>query len=74
MHKYIFICNICKYLPHSVSFLFKKIYLSYACEYTVAVLRHQKKASNLITDGCEPPWLLGIELRISARAVSGLNH
>jgi hypothetical protein len=38
------------------SFLpFKKIiYLFYVCEYTVAVFR-QKRASDLITDGCKPP-------------------
>jgi hypothetical protein len=36
---------------------------------------HQKKASDPITYGCEPPtlWLLGIELRTSRRAVSALN-
>jgi hypothetical protein len=30
-------------------------YLFYACEYTVTVFRHQKRASDPITDGCEPP-------------------
>jgi hypothetical protein len=25
------------------------------CEYTVTIFRHQKRASDLITDGCEPP-------------------
>jgi hypothetical protein len=35
---------------------------------------HQKRASDPVTDGCEPPcgcW--GIELRTSGRAVSALN-
>jgi hypothetical protein len=31
------------------------IYLLIICKYTVAVFRHQKRASDLITDGCEPP-------------------
>jgi hypothetical protein len=34
----------------------KKIYLFIICNYTVAVFRHpQKRVSDLITDGCEPP-------------------
>ena len=34
----------------------------------------QKRASDPIIDGCEPPWwLLGIELRTSQRALSALN-
>jgi hypothetical protein len=33
----------------------KKIYLVYVYKYTVDVFRHQKKVSDLITDGCEPP-------------------
>ena len=49
----------------------------YLClyEYTVAVFKHtpEECASALITDGCEPPVWLGIELRISGRAVSALN-
>jgi hypothetical protein len=55
--------------------LFLKIYLFYVCEYTVAVFRHLKRASDPITDGCEPPcgcW--GFELRTSGRAVSALTH
>jgi hypothetical protein len=36
--------------------LFLKIYLFYVYEYTVRCLQtHQKRASDLITDGCEPP-------------------
>jgi hypothetical protein len=35
---------------------------------------HQKKASDLITDGCEPTmWLLGFECRIFRRAVSAYS-
>jgi len=30
-------------------------YLFNVCEDTVAVFRHQKRASDPITDGCEPP-------------------
>jgi hypothetical protein len=37
------------------SFFFLKIYLFYVYEYTVAVFRHQKRASDPITDGCELP-------------------
>jgi hypothetical protein len=38
------------------SFLFfLKIYLFYICEYTVAIFRHQKRASKPIAGGCEPP-------------------
>ena len=34
----------------------KKIfYLFYVCEYTVCLQTHQKKASDPITDSCEPP-------------------
>jgi hypothetical protein len=36
-------------------FFFLKIYLLIICKYTVAVFRHQKRESDLITDGCEPP-------------------
>jgi hypothetical protein len=31
---------------------FKDLFI--ICEYTVAIFRHQKRASDLITDGCEP--------------------
>jgi len=34
---------------------FSKDYLFITCKYTVAVFRHQKRASDPITDGCEPP-------------------
>jgi hypothetical protein len=37
------------------SFFFLKIYLFIICKYTVAVFRHQKRESDLVTDGCEPP-------------------
>jgi hypothetical protein len=36
-------------------FNFKKDFIYFMYEYTVAVFRHQKKASDPITDGCEPP-------------------
>jgi hypothetical protein len=37
-------------------FVFKKIYLFIICKYTVAVYRQlQKRASDLVMDGCEPP-------------------
>jgi hypothetical protein len=36
-------------------FFFFIIYLLIIIKYTVAVFRHQKRASDLITDGCEPP-------------------
>jgi hypothetical protein len=40
----------------SFSFLFfLKIYLCNACEYTLTLQIHQKRASDPITDGCEPP-------------------
>jgi hypothetical protein len=31
------------------------IYLFYVCEYTVGLQTHQKRESDLITNGCEPP-------------------
>jgi hypothetical protein len=34
---------------------FFKIYLFIICKYTVALQTPQKRASDLITDGCEPP-------------------
>ena len=40
---------------HYVQLFFFKIYLFIICKYTVAVFRHQKRASDLVTDGCEPP-------------------
>jgi hypothetical protein len=42
--------------------------LLYVYEHTVAVFRHQKRALDPITDGCEPMWLLGIELRTSGKS------
>jgi hypothetical protein len=46
-------------------FFLKFIYLFYVCEYTVAVSRHtrQKRAPDLIIDGCKPPcgcWKLNL--------------
>ena len=43
------------YKKYFFFFFFLKIYLFIICKYTVAVFRHQKRASDLITDGCEPP-------------------
>jgi hypothetical protein len=34
---------------------FLKIYLFIICKYTVAVFRHPRRDSVIITDGCEPP-------------------
>lgn len=34
----------------------------------------QQRALDLITDGCEPPWLLRIELRNSGKAIRTLKH
>jgi hypothetical protein len=31
------------------------VYLFYVYEYTVALFRHQKRVSDSIADGCEPP-------------------
>jgi hypothetical protein len=55
------------------SFL-KNLFILY--EYTITVLKtHQKRASDLITDGCEPPCGCCVpELRTSGKAVSALNH
>jgi len=36
-------------------FFFKDLFIYYIYKYTVAVQTHQKRASDLITDGCEPP-------------------
>jgi hypothetical protein len=39
---------------------------------------HQKRSSDLITDGCKPPcdemWFMGFELRTFGRTVRALNH
>jgi hypothetical protein len=46
----------CPILVFSFLFLFFKKDLFYVCEYTVALFQtHQKRASDPITDGCEPP-------------------
>jgi hypothetical protein len=34
---------------------FLKIYLFIICKYTIAVFRHTRRDSVIITDGCEPP-------------------
>jgi hypothetical protein len=36
-------------------FFFFRFILFIVCKYTVAVFRYQKRASGLVTDGCEPP-------------------
>jgi hypothetical protein len=36
------------------SFFFKDLFI-FICKYTVAVFRHQKRESDLVKDGCEPP-------------------
>jgi hypothetical protein len=54
----------------------KQKYLFILCiwEHCSCLQTHQKRASDPITDGCEPPCgCLGIELRTSGRAVSTLN-
>ena len=44
-----------------MSFFKKKIYLFIylfiICKYTIAAFRHQKRVSDLIMDGCEPPCI-----------------
>jgi hypothetical protein len=52
-----------------------KIYLFIICKYCSCLQTHQKRASDIITDGCEPPrgcWRF--ELRTFGRAVSALYH
>jgi hypothetical protein len=43
---------VCKCFVECICFFFLKIYLFIICKYTVAV---QKRESDLVTDGCEPP-------------------
>jgi hypothetical protein len=38
-----------------ISLLFLRFILFIICKYTVALFRHQKRESGLVTDGCEPP-------------------
>jgi hypothetical protein len=46
----------CAHTLHIVKSNFLKDYLFIICTYTVAVFKHpQKRASDLITDDCEPP-------------------
>jgi hypothetical protein len=49
------VSSITLHLRFLFFFFFLKIYLFIICKYTVAVT-HQKRASDLITDGCEPPY------------------
>jgi hypothetical protein len=69
--------DVFHFVAYEICCCFLKICLFYVYEYTVAIFRHthQKRASNLITDGCEPPcgcWELSSgPLK---RAVSALNH
>jgi hypothetical protein len=65
--------------PVALSFLFliyKDLFFFFNVhKYTVAAFRHQKRASDPITDGCDPSWdCLGIELKTSGRAASALKH
>jgi hypothetical protein len=56
-------------------FLFKKIYLFYVCEYTVAAFRHTEKGIRSHYRWLwATMWLLGIKLRTSGRAVGALIH
>jgi hypothetical protein len=55
-------------------FLFKVLFILCICIHGLCLQTYQKRASDPITYGCEPPCgLLGIELRTSGRAVSALN-
>jgi hypothetical protein len=47
--------NLCFHFFFFLFFFFLKIYLFYLYEYILAVFRHQRRASDPITDGCEPP-------------------
>jgi hypothetical protein len=52
------------------------IYLFYVYEYTVAVIRHLKRATDPITDGCELPcgcWELNSG-PLEEQSVSALNR
>jgi hypothetical protein len=56
-------------------FVFFKIYLFSAYEYTVAVFRHTERGIRSHYRWLwATTWLLGIELRTSGRTVSALNH
>jgi len=46
---------VCVFNKYIVASFFLKIYLFIIYKYTVAVQTHQKRASDLITDGYEPP-------------------
>ena len=61
---------MCSYFKFKIFLKVVFIYLFYVYEYTVAVFRHQKRASDLITGGC----FLGIELGTFGRVVSALNR
>jgi hypothetical protein len=72
-----------------VSKFLKRFYLFIICKYTVALQTPQKRVSDLITDGCEPPcgcWdlnsgppeeqsvLLTAEPSLQPYIVSKFNH
>jgi len=52
----------------------KKIYLFYAYEYTVAVLRHNRRGDLIPLQMVRHNVVVGFELRTSGRGVSALNH
>jgi hypothetical protein len=59
-----------------VFWFFKELFILCIGVHWCCLQTHQKRASDPITDGCEPPsvmWLLGIELRTSGRAATALN-
>ena len=54
---------------------FKDLFIYYVFNVLPACIPSgQKRAPNLITDGCEHMWLLGVELRTFGRAGKALNH
>jgi len=56
-------------------FFFKDLFIYYIWVHCSCLQTHQKRASDLITDGLwTTMWLLGFELRTSGRAVSALNY
>jgi hypothetical protein len=46
--------KVCATTP-GPTFFKKRFILFIICEYTIAVFKHQKRESGLVTDGCEPP-------------------
>jgi hypothetical protein len=68
--------------PTSLSFyefiffsgFFLKDFFIIICKYTVTVFRRQKRASDLITDGCEPPYACSYPLsHLSSPSLAFLN-